>query len=47
MGFLALTLGESGKITEAEAVYEEMMARARCEYVSPAMCVLAASAAAR
>jgi hypothetical protein len=47
MAFLALTLRESGKMTEAEAVYEEVMARARCEYVSPSMRAMAAAAAAR
>jgi len=47
MAVLALTLGESGKMTEAEAIYQEMMARARCEYVSPSMCAYAAAAAAR
>jgi TolB-like protein len=47
MAVLALTLGESGKVTEAEGLYAEMMARARCEYVSPSMRAYAAAGAAR
>jgi TolB-like protein len=47
MGSLALTLAESGKTTEAEFVYEEMIARARWEYVSPSVLAWAAAAAAR
>jgi adenylate cyclase len=47
MGALALTLADWGKAGEADAVYREMVARARRQYVPPALLAVAASAAAR
>jgi adenylate cyclase len=47
MTVLALTLADWGKASDADAVYCEMRARARREYVSPATLAIAASAAAR
>ena len=44
MTFLALAYADWGKLTEAKAVYTELLARAAREYVSPAL--LATSAAA-
>lgn len=43
----AVTLVDSGKPAEAQAVYEELLARARREYVQPSMLAFAADAAAR
>jgi adenylate cyclase len=43
MARLAVTLADMGKPADADAIYMEMMARARRQYVSPAM--LAAGAA--
>src|SRR5262249_30851820 len=47
MMVLAVTLADWGKAADADAVYSEMQARARREYVSPATLAIAASAAAR
>ena len=47
MSILAVTLADWGKTAEAEAVYDEMTARSRREYVLPAALALAAGAAAR
>jgi adenylate cyclase len=47
MVLLAMTLADLGKPAEAEAVYEEMSARARRQYVSPALLAGAAIAASR
>jgi TolB-like protein len=47
MAFLAVTFGELGKIADADALYAEMLARARRQYVPPAQLALAAAAAAR
>jgi TolB-like protein len=47
MATLALTLADSGKLADADAVYAEMQARARRQYVPPAVLAVAASAAAR
>lgn len=47
MAFLAVTFADWGKPTDADAVYSEMLARARRQYVPPASLALAASAAAR
>jgi adenylate cyclase len=47
MAFLAVTLAEWGKPTDAEAVYDEMRARARRQYVPPGALAVAASGAAR
>jgi TolB-like protein/Tfp pilus assembly protein PilF len=47
MMVLALTLADWGKAADADAVYCEMRARARREYVSPVTLAIAASAAAR
>ena len=47
MAMLAVTLADWGKADEADAVYCEMRARARREYVPPALLATAASAAAR
>jgi len=47
MGALALTLADWGKAGEADAIYYEMQARARRQYVPPALLAVAASAAAR
>ena len=42
---LALVLADLGRMTEAEAVYAELMARARQEYMPPSTLVTAAAAA--
>jgi TolB-like protein/Tfp pilus assembly protein PilF len=47
MMVLAVTLADWGKAADADAVYSEMQARARRQYVSPATLAIAASAAAR
>ena len=47
MVVLALTLADWGKAADADAVYSELQARARRQYVSPATLAIAASAAAR
>jgi hypothetical protein len=47
MVFLALTLSDSGKAADADAVYEEMLGRAGHQYLSPALLALAAAAASR
>jgi tetratricopeptide (TPR) repeat protein len=47
MATLALTFADSGKPADADAVYAEMLARARRQYVPPASLVLAAGAASR
>lgn len=47
MAFLAVTLADSGKSGDADAVYSEMRARARRQYVPPGPLALAASSAAR
>ena len=47
MMVLALTLADWGKVADADAIYSEMQARARRDYVSPATLAIAASAAAR
>jgi hypothetical protein len=43
----ALTFADWGKPAEADAVYCEMLARARHEYIAPGTLALAASGAAR
>jgi serine/threonine-protein kinase len=47
MGLLAMALMDSGKAAEADAVYCEMQARARHEYVAPSSLAIAAAAVAR
>ena len=47
MATLATTLAELGRRNEAEAVYAEMHARARRQYVPPGLLALAAAAAER
>jgi tetratricopeptide (TPR) repeat protein len=47
MAWLAVALADWGKANEAEALYFEMQARARREYVAPTLLAIAASAAAR
>src|SRR5215831_437735 len=47
MAWLAVALADWGKTGEAEALYFEMQARARREYVAPTSLAIAASAAAR
>jgi hypothetical protein len=47
MAILALTLADWRKTLEAEAVYLELLARARREYVLPSTLALAATAAAQ
>jgi TolB-like protein/Flp pilus assembly protein TadD len=47
MSILAVTLADWGKTAEAQAVYDEMTARSRREYVLPAALAVAAGAAAR
>ena len=46
MAFLAVTYGKWGKTEQADALYSEMLARAR-QYVPPAQLALAAAAASR
>jgi len=47
MATLAMALADLGKSEDADAVYAEMQARGRRQYVPPALLALAASAAAR
>ncbi len=47
MAALALTLADWGKASEADAVYCELQARARRQYVPPALLAVVASAAGR
>lgn len=47
MAFLAVTYGKWGKTEEADALYSEMLARARRQYVPPAQLALAAAGASR
>jgi tetratricopeptide (TPR) repeat protein len=47
MALLAMALADLGRLTEADAVYCEMQARARREYVQPTSLAFAAAAAAR
>jgi len=47
MAWLAVALADWGKTGEAEALYFEMQARARREYVAPTSLAIAALAAAR
>ena len=47
LAFLAVTYGKWGKAEEADALYSEMLARARRQYVPPAQLALAAAAASR
>ena len=47
MATLAVCLGDLDKPAEADAIYQEMLARARRQYQPPAMLALAASAAGR
>ena len=47
MATLAVCLADLGKRAEADAVFEEMRARGRRQYVPPAMLALAASGAGR
>ncbi|MEX3894093.1 winged helix-turn-helix domain-containing protein [Paraburkholderia sp. BR10954] len=47
MAWLAVALASLGKATEAEAIYAEMQARARREYVTPTSLAIAACAVAR
>jgi TolB-like protein/Flp pilus assembly protein TadD len=47
MALLAMALADSGRVTEADAVYCEMQARARRQYVQPTSLAFTAAAAAR
>jgi len=47
MAFLAVTYSKWGKTEQADALYSEMPARARRQYVPPAQLALAAAAASR
>jgi hypothetical protein len=47
MAWLAVALADWGEASEAEALYSELQARARREYVAPTTLAIAASAAAR
>jgi adenylate cyclase len=47
MAFLAVTYGKWGKTEEADALYSERLARARRQYVPPALLALAAAGALR
>jgi tetratricopeptide (TPR) repeat protein len=47
MAFLAVTYGKWGKTEQADALYSEMQARARRQYVPPAQLAMAAAAASR
>jgi adenylate cyclase len=47
MVFLAVTYAKWGKIADADALYAEMLARARRQYVPPAQLALTAAAAGR
>ena len=45
MAVLALAFADWGRPADADAIYSEMLARARRQYVSPALLAIAASAA--
>lgn len=45
MGTLAATFGDWGKPSDAEAIYAELMGRARRSYVPPSILAVTASAA--
>jgi len=47
MALLAMALAGLGRVTEADAVYCEMQARAHREYVQPTLLAFAAAAAAK
>jgi hypothetical protein len=47
MAFLAVTFADLGKPEDADALYSELLARGRRQYMSPAQLALAAAAAAR
>jgi adenylate cyclase len=47
MAILAVTFADWGKPVDADAIYAEMLARARCQYVPAALLAVAASAAGR
>jgi adenylate cyclase len=47
MAFLAVTFADLGKPEDADALYAELLARGRRQYMSPAQLALAAAAAAR
>lgn len=47
MAFLAVTFAEWGRVADADALYAEMLARSRRQYVPPASLAAAAAAAAR
>ncbi len=47
LAFLSVTYGKWGKTEEADALYSEMLARARRQYVPPAQLAMAAAAASR
>jgi len=47
LGTLAVTFADWGKPADAEALYAEMLARARRQYVSPALLAFTAAAASR
>jgi hypothetical protein len=47
MIFLALTVSASGKAADAAAVYDEMVGRARHQYLSPTLFVFASAASSR
>lgn len=47
LAFLAVTYGKWGQTEEADALYSEMLARARRQYVPPAQLAVAAAAALR
>lgn len=47
LAFLAVTFAGLGKLEDADAIYAELLARGRRQYMSPAQLALAAAAAAR
>jgi tetratricopeptide (TPR) repeat protein len=47
MAFLGVSYGKWGKSEEADALYSEMLARARRQYIPPALLAVAAAAASR
>ena len=47
MAVLATVLADWGRLADADAIYAEMVARARRQYLPPALVAVAASAAAR
>lgn len=47
LAFLAATFAALGKLEDADAIYAELLARGRRQYMSPAQLALAAAAAAR